>query len=316
MKLIRSYKFILVSLGALLFLVCSGVNVNADYDRYGTYSDNNNSNNKDGNDGGDGGGIPISGGGTVVPPSDSGSSLNGATTLGSGSASTGNNVQATNNIVASNNSTINRNINGNIDNSLKNSNVSKNNGDVITAMPGNETSKAGSKLQSNSKTISSKDAISMAKQKGLKVQKLSSKAAKKVTALSINDKSQLNDVLSGKYDGKISGKAKVQVLDHTRNTGTKKISKNIYFNGVLSVKGNVKLKTKGNKIQKVKSVWSESTGMSWPIEWQQNKAWAKINKNRKSGEAYFRGNRIYYLTVAGTDLKYTRPTTLRMSFKI
>ena len=83
---------------------------------------------------------------------------------------------------------------------------------------------------------------------------------------------------------------------------------------VAHIWGNVVFTKKGTRIQHVKQLWTQQTGVR-AIGWEQTAAWTNIHRGRRSGTATFEGNRVYGVDVHGLPLYYAKDTTFHMSFR-
>lgn len=98
------------------------------------------------------------------------------------------------------------------------------------------------------------------------------------------------------------------------STRTKHVKKVVWSVGASHIWGNVLFTKKGSRIQHVKRLWTQQTGIRF-IGWEQAAAWSSIHRGRKSGTATFEGNRVYGVDVHGIGVYYARDATFHMSFR-
>ncbi len=100
------------------------------------------------------------------------------------------------------------------------------------------------------------------------------------------------------------------------STHTKHVKKSLWpiMPPVAHIWGNVVFAKKGTRIQHVKQLWTQQTGVR-AIGWEQTAAWTNIHRGRRSGTATFEGNRVYGVDVHGLPLYYAKDTTFHMSFR-
>ena len=155
----------------------------------------------------------------------------------------------------------------------------------------------------------------IAKQYGMKT--VSNDTAKKLgmTPISVENEEQLNYVLSGKLEGTQPYQATAFAKTTKSNSKSKIVRKGLYTNGVEVIYGNVRFTRKGHKIKKIKNVWTDTAGLSYPVQWEQRSAWVHINKGRRSGIVTFKGERIFSIIIPGRTITLVRPTTFKMRFK-
>jgi hypothetical protein len=96
----------------------------------------------------------------------------------------------------------------------------------------------------------------------------------------------------------------------TYSTKTYKVRE---WTGVSAISSYARV-SRTNGIVKSVNVWSEQTGVTFPITWRQSTAYHSLNSAKTGGKAYVKGTKLTGANVGGQAIGYSRSVTYVVSF--